>query len=228
MLGSNREGTTVTESKPSRRVKPVLRGVSHEIAAWVAAPASLALFVAAKSSSARWGAATYGLSLFTLFLVSAIFHRPTWSPRVRLWIGRLDNCAIFLLIAGTYTPICLLLGGWDGHALLAVAWIGAVLGIVLTFAWPLAPKPLMAVIYVMLGWVFVPAAAGLRLAMGGRAVLLLFVGGMVYTAGAVIYALRRPDPFPRVFGYHEIFHLLVIAGAACHFVVVKNAVLGLG
>ena len=215
------------ESKP-RPVKPVLRGVSHEIAAWVAAPASLALFVAAKSSSARWGAATYGLSLFTLFLVSAVFHRPTWSPRVRLWIGRLDNSAIFLLIAGTYTPICLFLGGGDGQALLAVAWIGAVLGIVLTFVWPLAPKPLMAVIYVLLGWVFVPAAAGLRLAMGGRAVLLLFAGGMVYTAGAVIYALRRPDPFPRVFGYHEIFHLLVIVGASCHFVVVRSAVLGLG
>ena len=218
----------MTDTTPTTRAKPLLRGVSHEIAAFVTAPASLALFGAAKSSSARWGAATYGASLFTLFLVSAIFHRPTWSPRTRLWIARLDNSAIFLLIAGTYTPICLLLGGGEGRALLTIAWIGAILGIVLSVAWPLAPKPLMAVIYVLLGWVFVPAASGLRAAMGGQPVLLLVVGGLVYTAGAIVYALRRPDPFPRVFGYHEIFHLLVIAGAGCHFVVVRDAVIGLG
>jgi hemolysin III len=174
------------------------------------------------------GAATYGASLFTLFLVSAIFHRPTWSPRARLLIARLDNSAIFLLIAGTYTPVCLLLGGSLGRALLAIVVTGAVLGIVLTIVWPLAPKPLMAAIYVLLGWVFVPAAAGLRASMGGRAVLLLVAGGLVYTAGAIVYAMRRPDPFPRVFGYHEIFHLLVIVGAVCHFVVVRGAVLKLG
>jgi hemolysin III len=218
----------LTETTPSPRAKPLLRGVSHEIAAFVAAPASLALFAAAKSPSAQWGAATYGASLFTLFLVSTIFHRPTWSPRIRPWIGRLDNSAIFLLIAGTYTPICLLLGGAQGRALLSIAWLGAGLGVVLTVAWPLAPKPLMATIYVLLGWVFAPAAAALRSAMGGRAVLLLIVGGLVYTAGAIVYALRRPDPFPRVFGYHEIFHLLVIGGAVCHFFVVRAAVLGLG
>jgi hemolysin III len=218
----------LTETTPSPRAKPLLRGVSHEIAAFVAAPASLALFAGAKSSSARWGAATYGASLFTLFLVSTIFHRPTWSPRVRSWLARLDGSAIFLLIAGTYTPICLLLGGAEGRALLSIAWLGAALGMVLTVAWPLAPKPLMAIIYVLLGWVFAPAAAALRAAMGGRAVLFLIVGGLVYTAGALVYALRRPDPFPRVFGYHEIFHLLVIGGAVCHFFVVRAAVRGLG
>jgi hemolysin III len=213
---------------PPARTKPLLRGVSHEIAAFVAAPASLALVATAKSSCAQVGAATYGASLFTLFLVSAVFHRPTWSPRARLLVARLDNSAIFLLIAGTYTPVCLLLGGSLGRALLAIVWAGAVLGIVFTIAWPLAPKPLMATIYVLLGWVFVPASAGLRAAMGGQAVLLLVAGGMVYTAGAIVYAMRRPDPFPRVFGYHEIFHLLVIVGAVCHFVVVRGAVLKLG
>lgn len=174
------------------------------------------------------GAATYGASLFTLFLVSAVFHRPTWSPRARLLVGRFDNSAIFLLIAGTYTPVCLLLGSGVGRDLLVIGWTGAALGIVLTVAWPRAPKRLMAGIYVLLGWVFVPAAAGLRAAMGLQGLLLLGAGGLAYTAGAIVYALRRPDPFPRVFGYHEIFHLLVIAGAACHYVVVRGAVRALG
>jgi hemolysin III len=218
----------MTTTASPLRTKPLLRGISHEIAAFVAAPASLALIAAAKGTAARYGAATYGASLFTLFLISTIFHRPTWSPRIRLWIGRLDNSAVFLFIAGTYTPICLLLGGSEGRVLLFVAWTGAVLGMVLSVAWPLAPKPLMAAIYVVLGWVFAPAAAGLRAAMGGQALLLLIVGGIVYTSGAIVYALRRPDPLPRVFGYHEIFHLLVIVGAVCHFVVVRGAVLQLG
>ncbi len=216
------------ETPPPACTKPLLRGISHEIAAFLAAPASLALVASAKSSSAQVGAATYGVSLFTLFLVSALFHRPTWSPRARLLMGRLDNSAIFLLIAGTYTPVCLLLGGVTGRALLATVWTGAALGTVLTVAWPLAPKPLMAAIYILLGWVFVPAAAGLRAAMGDRSLSLLVGGGLMYTAGAIVYALRRPDPLPRVFGYHEIFHLLVVAAAACHFVVVRDVVRALG
>jgi hemolysin III len=202
--------------------------VSHQIAAFVAAPASIALVAAARGPVARTGAALYGVSLFTLFLVSTIFHRPTWSPGVRSWIGRLDNSAVFLFIAGTYTPICLLLGGREGSSLLAVAWTGAVLGIVLTVAWPNAPKPLMAGIYVLLGWVFAPALAGLEVAMGGAGVRFLVLGGVAYTMGALVYALRRPDPLPRVFGYHEIFHLLVIVGAVCHFLVVRGAVSRLG
>ena len=210
------------------RSKPLLRGVSHEIAAFAAAPAALALIWSAKSFWAVVGAAIYGASLFTLFLVSSIFHRPTWSPQTRAWIAKLDNSAIFLLIGGTYVPICLLVGGAVGRALLAIVWTGAAAGIVLTVAWPHAPKWLMAAVYVLLGWVFLPAAAGLRQAMDGRALWLLLAGGLVYTAGAIVYALRRPDPFPRVFGYHEVFHLLVIAGAACHFVVVRGAILKLG
>lgn len=216
-----------TAPRPARE-KPLLRGVSHEIAAFAAAPASLVLIASAKSFWAVVGAVVYGTSLFTLFLVSSVFHRPTWSPQTRERIARLDNSAIFLLIGGSYTPICLLMGGTVGRALLAIVWTGAAAGIALTVAWPHAPKPLMAAVYVLLGWVFLPAAAGLRQAMDGRALWLLLVGGLVYTAGAIVYALRRPDPFPRVFGYHEVFHLLVIAGAACHFVVVRGAILKLG
>lgn len=216
------------ETSLPARAKPLLRGVSHEVAAIAAAPAALALVASARSPGAQLAAATYGATLFTLFLVSAVFHRPTWSPRARLLIGRLDNSAIFLLIAGTYTPLCLLLGDGTGRVLLAVVWAGAVLGILLTVAWPLAPKPLMAAIYVLLGWAFVPAVPALRASMGGQALRLVLAGGLVYTAGAVVYAVRRPDPFPRVFGYHEIFHLLVITAAALHFVVVRSAVRALG
>lgn len=210
------------------RTKPLLRGVSHEIAAFAAAPASLALIASANSPSAQLGAATYGTSLFTLFLVSAVLHRPTWSPRARRLVGRLDYSAIFLLIAGTGTPVCLLLGGGLGRALLVVVWAGAALGIALTVAWMGVPKPLMAALYVLLGWAVVPAFAALRAAMGWWPLLLLLAGGLAYTAGAIVYSLRRPDPYPRVFGYHEIFHLLVVAGAACHFVVVAAAVRALG
>jgi len=210
------------------RLKPLLRGVSHEIAAFIAAPASLALVASARSPEARVGAATYGASLFGLFLASAVFHRPTWSPRARRIVARFDNSAIFLLIAGTYTPICLIVGGALGTGLLTTVWMGAALGIVLTVSWEAVPKPLMAGIYVLLGWVFVPAMASLRAALGTQALVLVVAGGLVYTAGAVVYALRRPDPFPRVFGYHEIFHALVIVAAACHFVAVRQAIRALG
>jgi hemolysin III len=182
----------------------------------------------AGSTQAQLGAATYGASLFGLFLMSAVFHRPTWKPRTRELLSRLDNSAIFLLVAGTYTPICLLVGGGLGHALLATVWIGAALGIVLTVAWPQAPKPLTATIYVVLGWAFIPALGALRAALGTQALTLVVVGGLVYTAGAVVYARRRPDPFPRVFGYHEIFHALVVAAAVCHFLAVRAAVRAMG
>jgi hemolysin III len=210
------------------RSKPLLRGVSHQLAAFVAAPASLALVASARSTEAQVGAATYGASLFALFLVSAMFHRPTWSPRARRIVARLDNSAIFLLIAGTYTPICLIVGGTLGTGLLATVWIGAALGIALTISWEAVPKPLMAAIYVLLGWVFLPATPSLWAALGTQAVVLVVTGGLVYTVGAVVYALRRPDPYPRVFGYHEIFHVLVIAAAVCHFLAVRDAVRALG
>ena len=206
------------------RTKPILRGVSHEIAAFASVPAWSVLIGAAGDGAARVAAATYGACLVTLFTVSAVYHRPRWSPRVRTVIGRCDNSAIFLLIAGTYTPFGLLLGPGRGHALLTAIWIGAALGIVLSLAWERAPKPPMAALYVALGWMVVPVLPALRAAVGDESLRLLLVGGLVYTAGAVVYALRSPDPFPGVFGYHEIFHLLVIAAAACHFIVVFRVI----
>jgi hemolysin III len=218
------EGALMEGTLPQRRTKPLLRGVSHEVAAFVAAPASLALVAEAKSGAAEAGAIVYGACLFTLFAVSAAFHRPFWSPAARAVMARLDHSAIFLLIAGTYTPFCLLLGRGAGHALLASVWVGAGLGIVFAVTWVRAPKPLLAAVCVLLGWIIVPVVPALRASIGDRALSLLVVGGLLYTIGAVVYALRKPDPFPTVFGFHEIFHVLVIAAAACHFVVVEGAI----
>ncbi len=207
--------------------KPLLRGVSHEIAAFVALAAWIGLTAAAPSPQARLAASVYGASLVALFTVSALYHRPTWAPRARLLWRRLDHSAIFLLIAGTYTPFCLLLGGTVGHALLAVVWSGAAAGVVQAVAWPTAPKPLVAAVYVALGWVVVPVLPVLRLQLGPVFIGLLAAGGIAYSLGAAVYALRRPDPFPRVFGYHEVFHALVVAAAVLHFVVAARAVLAL-
>jgi hemolysin III len=208
--------------------KPLLRGVSHEIAAWLALGAAVTLALVAPAGRSRLSAVVYGASLFSLFAVSALYHRPHWAPRARLWMRRLDHSAIFLLIAGTYTPFCLLLGGATGRTMLAVAWAGAAAGVLQSVLWVRAPRALVAALYVLLGWVVVPVVPALRAALGTGALALLATGGLLYTLGAVVYAARRPDPFPRVFGYHEVFHGLVIAAAACHFAVVAGAVRAIG
>jgi hemolysin III len=218
----------VTEARARAAAKPLLRGVSHEIAAFVAFAAWVALSASARGAQARAAAGVYGATLFGLFSVSALYHRPNWPPRARLLMRRLDHSAIFLLIAGTYTPFCLLLGGATGRTLLAVAWGGALLGVARSVVWPRAPRPLAALAYLLLGWVVLPALPALRAALGNGAMALLAAGGLIYSLGAAVYASRRPDPFPAVFGYHEVFHALVIAAAACHFSVVAAAVRALG
>jgi hemolysin III len=205
------------------RQKPLLRGVSHEVAAFAALAGWLGLAAAAPTPPGRAAATVYGATLFVLFSASALYHRPNWPPRPRLVMRRIDHSAIFLLIAGTYTPFCLVLGGWQGRTLLAVAWGGALLGLVRAVFWPRAPRPVAAGAYLLLGWVVLPALPALWKALGTGPMVLLALGGLLYTLGAVIYAMRRPDPFPRVFGFHEVFHALVVGAAACHFVVVAAA-----
>ena len=206
------------------RQKPLLRGVSHQIAAGVALAGFVALLLVAPGPRARVGALVYGLSLVGLFSVSALYHRPTWSPRARLWMRRLDHSAIFLLIAGTFTPICLLVGDRRAHVMLAVVWVGAGLGILRALLWPRAPRALATGLYLMLGWAAVPLVPAMYRAIGPVSLGLLAGGGLLYSIGAVIYATRRPDPFPRVFGYHEVFHALVVAAAGLHFAVAAGAV----
>jgi len=204
--------------------KPLLRGVLHEVAAFVAFVAGAILVFQASGTRARAGALVYGISLVTLFAVSATYHRRNWSERLRAVWRRLDHSAIFLLIAGTYTPFSFLLGSRTGWIFLGIVWAGALLGIAMSVAWVRAPKALVAVVCVLLGWAALPLLPALNAALGTGAVVLLAAGGVVYSLGAAVYALRRPDPFPNLFGYHEIFHALVIAGAGCHFAVVARAV----
>lgn len=213
---------------PPVRMKPILRGVSHEIAAYLALPSVLFLVVAAPRGAATAAAAVYGGSLVFLFSASAFYHRPFWPPRARELVGRVDHAAIFMLIAGTYTPFCLLLGPTVGRALLVFVWTAAAGGVLLAFVWPSAPKKVMAGIYVLYGWTFVPVVPALRASVGDLTLTLVLVGGLFYTVGAAVYAYRRPDPLPRVFGYHEIFHLFVVAAATCHYLVVARVVRSLG
>lgn len=204
--------------------RPLLRGVSHEIAAGFAAVAWLGLALVAREGPAFVAANVYGATLFALFAVSATYHRVTWRPRALLLMRRLDHSAIFFLIAGTYTPFCLLLPERSRMLLLSLVWGGALLGVVRSVVWVRAPRPLIAAFYVLLGWMVLPVLPALRLALGDGGLALLCVGGALYTLGAIIYATRRPDPFPRVFGYHEVFHALVIAAAACHYALVLAVV----
>ncbi|HET7754462.1 MAG TPA: hemolysin III family protein [Anaeromyxobacteraceae bacterium] len=216
------DSSAPAQASRAPRTKPLLRGYSHEAAAHGAIAAATALVLNARNGSARAAAVTYGVTLVMLFVASAVLHRPHWTPRVRSVLGRLDHAAIFFLIAGTYTPIALLLGALGAKLLVAV-WAGAAAGIAVALLWPAAPKWLMALLCVLLGWIVTLVAPAVHAALGSRGFALLVVGGAIYTAGAAVYAFRRPDPLPRVFGYHEIFHLLVITAAACHFLVVKQA-----
>ena len=206
----------------ARLVKPRFRGVSHQWAFFVSLVTGAALVIAAPSGRATFAAAVYAVSVAALFGTSALYHRITWaSQTARRWMRRLDHSMIFLLIAGTYTPFALLvLDGTLATVILALVWGGAAAGILLKLIWIDAPKPLVAAVYVILGWVAVAAFPDLidRLGIGG--VAMVAAGGVLYTLGAVVYALRRPDPVPAVFGYHEVFHALVIAAAALQYAVV--------
>jgi hemolysin III len=214
----------MVEAPLPTRTKPLLRGVSHELAAGVALAGLVALVWIAPGPRARTAALVYGMSLVALFSVSALYHRPVWGARALLWMRRLDHSAIFLLIAGTFTPLCLLLGDARAHAMLAVVWAGAGVGILRALLWPKAPRALATALYLLLGWAAVPLVPAMYRELGPGPLALLAAGGLLYSVGAVIYATRRPDPFPRVFGYHEIFHALVITAAGLHYAVAAGAV----
>jgi hemolysin III len=204
------------------RQKPRLRGVSHEWAFFVSLVAGAALVIAAPTPRATAAVAIYAGSLSALLGVSALYHRIDWRrPEIRRWMRRLDHSMIFLLIAGTTTPFAVLvLHGTLAKALLIAVWAGAVAGIVVELVWVEAPKWVTALVYVGVGWIGALGFPGIVGNAGPGAGALIAVGGVFYTAGAVIYARQRPDPNPAVFGYHEIFHLLVIAAAATHFAAV--------
>jgi hemolysin III len=203
-------------------IKPRLRGVSHKWAFFVSLLTGAVLVIAAPSGRATFAAAVYAVSVAALFGTSALYHRITWpSQAARRWMRRLDHSMIFMLIAGTYTPFALLvLDGTLATVILALVWGGAAAGILLKLVWIDAPKPLIAAVYVILGWVAVAAFPDLIDEIGIGGVAMVAAGGVLYTLGAVVYALKRPDPVPAVFGYHEVFHALVIAAAALQYAVI--------
>jgi len=213
------ESAREVASEAIAAVKPRLRGVSHQWAFVVSLFLGAGLIVAAKTPKATLAVAIYALSLSALLGTSALYHRVDWKrPQVRRWMRRLDHSMIFFLIAGTYTPFALLvLDGPLADAILLVVWIGAIAGAIVETVWIDHPKWVAALIYMALGWVAVAAFPQLWVDMGVAGTLLVAAGGLLYTAGAVVYATQRPDPNPRVFGYHEIFHLFVILAAAAHF-----------
>ena len=201
-------------------VKPRLRGVLHEYAFVVAIVCGIVLVLIASTARERLAAAVFAGAMTGMFGVSALYHRPNWSARPRRWLRRLDHAMIYLLIAGTYTPFGLLVldGAWQ-VTMLAIVWSGAAVAILLKVVWIDSPKWVAAVLGIALGWVGVVASPQL-LTIGAVGVTLLLAGGLLYTAGAIVYARKRPDPAPAVFGYHEVFHVFVTAAAACQYAAV--------
>ncbi|MEO5668805.1 MAG: hemolysin III family protein [Bdellovibrionota bacterium] len=205
--------------------KPTLRGHSHQAAFFVALGACLVLLAKTPDRRSFFAILIYTIGLTGLFGVSAIYHRPHWGPVPRARLRRLDHAAIYLLIAGTFTPVGVLgVPGDRGIFGLKAMWILACCGIFQSLFWVTCPKWLNALLYVGVSWIALSFFSGLEVVVGDSGVTLIFVGGICYTVGALIYALRRPNPWPRTFGYHEIFHAFVVLGAFFHFIVVYRLV----
>lgn len=213
-------GSTVQRVEAA--LKPHLRGVLHEAAFAISLVTGTALICLAHRPASKVAAAVYAASVVLLFGTSAAYHRGRWSPRAHQVMARLDHSMIFILIAGTYTPFSLLLlEGWRRWVVFGVVWCGAVGGIIARNAVHTPPRWIFTGLYLALGWVAVAVLPQILSAGGAAVLVLLLVGGAFYTGGAVIYALKRPDPSPRWFGFHEIFHAFTLAAFAAHYIAVS-------
>ncbi len=205
-------------------VKPHLRGWLHAVSAPLTLAAGIVLVVLSPNTTTRVGSAVFATSALILFTVSGVYHRGTWSPRAWLFLRRFDHANIFLLIAGSYTPFTLLLlQGSDRVLLLSVVWTGAIAGVLFRVFWNDAPRWLYTPIYVALGWMAVFFFPQFVDNSSTAVIVLLAVGGLLYTLGGLVYGLKRPDPFPRWFGFHEVFHTLTIAAFVSHYIGVSIA-----
>lgn len=210
-------------------VKPRMRGWIHTWAVGIAAVAGIALLTTATtvSATAGWSTLVYGLTVCGLFGISAVYHRVTWqTPRTRIRMKRADHSMIFLFIAGSYTPFALLgLPGRTGQTLMTVVWAGALAGVALKLLWPTAPRWVGVPLYLLLGWAIVPVAGQLNNQVGIAPLILLLIGGLIYSGGAVLYATKWPNPWPEIFGHHEFFHAATVLAALSHYVAIWLVVL---
>ena len=219
------EGRGVASPATAAPEKPLLRGWMHLVCFFLAIPAGVTVVALAQSSRGRIGALVYALGLVALFGVSGSYHRFGWSDARRLWMQKLDHGTIFLMIAGSYTPVCLMvLDGWVRWTMLAVAWTGALVGFVLAFTGGKASRIVRSTLYIALGWAAVAAVPQMWTHMSIAELVLIAVGGVLFTVGAVFLFTHWPDPFPRVFGYHEVWHVMVVVAVACHFVAITSVV----
>ncbi|WP_425295591.1 PAQR family membrane homeostasis protein TrhA [Nocardia abscessus] len=220
---------SANEALAEALVKPRLRGWIHTWAVGVAAIAAVVLVATATtvSATAGWSTLIYGLTVCGLFGVSAVYHRVTWpTPRARIRMKRADHSMIFLFIAGSYTPFALLgLPGRTGQTLLSVVWAGALAGVALKLLWPTAPRWVGVPLYLLLGWAIVPVAGELNGQIGIAPLILLLIGGLFYSGGAILYATKWPNPWPAVFGHHEFFHAATVLAALTHYAAVWLVVL---
>jgi hemolysin III len=216
----------VANTSPSR---PLLRGVLHQLAFSASLVVGALLIVDAEGARRQVAASVFAGSVAACFGASALYHRVTWTPRLRPWLRRVDHAGVYVLIAATYTPVCLfVLGGAWRLAVLTTVYLCAGAAAVFKFAWVDAPKWLAAALGLALGWGGLVVLPQLIARLSPAAVVLLGVGGLAYTLGAIVYARRRPDPAPAVFGYHELFHALTIVAVACQYVAIAFFVLHAG
>ena len=210
----------------TEQLAPRLRGVSHAVAFLLSIAAAAVVVALAPTGRATVALALYGSGLVALFGCSALYHRWPGPVRFKPLLQRLDHSTIFVFIAASYTPIALIvLHGAIAWVVLGVAWIGAAAGIAFSLGWISAPRPLVAGSYLLLGWVAVIAVPQLLGLLSVAPLVLLMAGGLLYTLGAIVYATQRPDPWPKTFGFHEVFHALVIAAAATHYIAIVGWVL---
>ena len=217
--------TQASSSGDSAQVKPLLRGWMHLVCFFLAIPAGAVVVVLAESPRARVGATIYAVALIALFGVSAAYHRGPWSPSWRRKMQRLDHATIFVMIAGSYTPLCLLvLDRWVSVTLLVAAWTGALLGGVLAYIDGSVSKVIRNSLYIAMGWFAMIAMPQLVHGLSATELTLVAVGGGLFSLGALGLATRWPDPLPRIFGYHEVWHTLVVAAVVCHFVALASII----
>jgi hemolysin III len=221
------EGPAPLPTAPADPLPPHLRGWLHLVCFVLSVPAGALVIASAGSTSGRLASLVYAIGMTAMFGVSATYHRRRWSPAGRRRIRRLDHGTIFVMIAGSYTPLCLLtLRGTTGNAILVAAWLGAVAGFVMALTGVAERAVVGLLCYIGLGWGMVVAIPELTRQLGGGQVGLLLLGGIIYTAGGVVLGTHRPNPSPVWFGYHEVWHGMVAIACACHYVTILSVVRG--